>query len=276
MTVRRPARVARPRHYLMCRPTYFTVDYAINPWMNPADATDTDLAIRQWQQLHDLYLELGHTVDLIAPQPDLPDMVYTANGATVIADRALVARFRHTERAAESQAFLDWFGARGYQDVAMATQTNEGEGDYLLVGERVLAGSGFRTAPAAHAEAERMFGLPVVGLTLVDPRFYHLDTALSVLDRDQIMYYPEAFSAESRETLRALYPEAILATDEDAQVFGLNAVSDGRRVVLPAAATALADRLADHGFDPIGMDLSELLKGGGSVKCCTLELRHRP
>lgn len=25
--------------------------------------------------------------------------------------------------------------------------------------------------------------------------------------------------------------------------------------------------------DPIGVDLSELLKAGGSVKCCTLELR---
>ncbi|PJN17714.1 amidinotransferase [Streptomyces sp. CB02120-2] len=259
----------------MCRPTYFTVDYAINPWMNPAAATDTDLAIRQWQQLHDLYVELGHTVDLIPPQPDLPDMVYTANGATVIADRALVASFRHAERAAESKAFLDWFGAHGYEDIAMATHTNEGEGDYLLVGERMLAGSGFRTTPAAHTEAERMFGLPVVGLTLVDPRFYHLDTALSVLDTDQIMYYPEAFSNESRQTLRTLYPEAILATDDDAEAFGLNAVSDGRRVVLPAAATALADRLAEHGFEPIGMDLSELLKGGGSVKCCTLELRHR-
>jgi hypothetical protein len=26
------------------------------------------------------------------------------------------------------------------------------------------------------------------------------------------------------------------------------------------------------GFDPIGVDLSELFKGGGSVKCCTMEV----
>ena len=53
---------------------------------------------------------------------------------------------------------------------------------------------------------------------------------------------------------------------------GLNAVSDGLNVVLPAAATGFAEQLADAGFEPIGVDLSELFKGGGSVKCCTLEV----
>ena len=76
--------------------------------------------------------------------------------------------------------------------------------------------------------------------------------------------------------LRELFPDAITAADVDAEVFGLNAVSDGLHVVLPEAATGLAARLREHGFEPIGVDLSELLKAGGSVKCCTLELRPAP
>lgn len=59
---------------------------------------------------------------------------------------------------------------------------NEGQGDLLMVGERVLAGYGFRTDQRAHAEIAAVLGLPVVSLELVDPRFYHLDTALAVLD----------------------------------------------------------------------------------------------
>jgi N-dimethylarginine dimethylaminohydrolase len=43
--------------------------------------------------------------------------------------------------------------------------------------------------------------------------------------------------------------------------------------VLPAAAHDLAEQLRAHGYEPIGVDLSELLKAGGAVKCCTLELR---
>jgi N-dimethylarginine dimethylaminohydrolase len=116
-------------------------------------------------------------------------------------------------------------------------------------------------------------GLPVTSLTLVDPRYYHLDTALAVLNDDEIMYFPEAFSTASRRRLEALYPDAVRASAADAAVFGLNAVSDGRYVILPQAATGLTAQLRERGYEPIGADLSELLKGGGSVKCCTLELR---
>ncbi|WP_371501703.1 dimethylargininase [Kitasatospora sp. NBC_00374] len=266
-------RTARPRHYLMCRPTHFTVDYSINPWMDPAKPTDTDFAIAQWEQLYALFVELGHTVELIEPLPGLPDMVFAANGATVVDGRALVARFHHPERTGEAPAYAEWFRARGYGTVHRAEFSNEGEGDYLVVGERILAGTGFRTDRRAHAEAQRVLGRPVVTLELVDPRYYHLDTALAVLSDTEIMYYPGAFSAESLRTLAELYPDAVLATAEDAVVFGLNAVSDGRRVVLPEAAVGLAEALRRRGFEPIGVDITELLKAGGSVKCCTLELR---
>ena len=56
-------------------------------------------------------------------------------------------------------------------------------------------------------------------------------------------------------------------------MLGLNAVSDGRHVVLPARATGLAAAVAERGFVPVPVDLSELLKGGGGPKCCTLEVR---
>lgn len=267
-------RTARTRHYLMCRPAYFTVDYRINPWMDPAKPVDTALAVLQWERLHALHRSLGHTVDLIEPIPGLPDMVYAANGATVHNGRVLGARFRHRERAAEGPAYEQWFRDAGHLVVKSAEHINEGEGDYLVAGGRLLAGTGFRTEPAAHAEAQELFGVPVVGLTLTDPRFYHLDTALAVLDDDEIMYYPGAFSPESRQVLRELFPDAVVADEADALAFGLNAVSDGLHVILPEAANTLAAALAARGFEPIGIDLSELLKGGGSVKCCTLEIRH--
>ncbi|MFB6889197.1 dimethylargininase [Kitasatospora sp. NPDC056327] len=268
-----PVRTARPRRYLMCRPEHFEVSYAINPWMDPAKPVDTALAVAQWERLYALYLSLGHRVDLIDPLPGLPDMVYAANGATVVDGRALGARFRNAERAAEGPAYLEWFRARGFATHDPA-HVNEGEGDLLLTDGHLLAGRGFRSVSAGHAEAQEFLGRPVIGLDLVDPRFYHLDTALSVLDGDRIMYYPGAFSAGSRAVLARLFPDAVLVGEEDAVAFGLNVVSDGLNVVLPEAAAGVAARLRDHGFRPIGVDLSELLKGGGSVKCCTLEIRE--
>jgi N-dimethylarginine dimethylaminohydrolase len=264
---------ATQRHYLMVRPTYFDVKYSINPWMDPGKPTFTELAVAQWERLRDLYLELGHRVEQLDPVAGRPDMVFAANGATVVNGQVLVARFRYPQRRAESAAYLDWFRARGYRSVRQARWTNEGEGDFLVAGSRVLAGSGFRSSRRSHAEAQDYFGLPVTGLTLCDPRFYHLDTALGVLDANTVMYYPAAFSAGSRALLGGLYPDAIIATEGEAAAMGLNAVSDGKHVVLPEAATGLIGQLRERGFDPIGADMSELLKAGGSVKCCTLELR---
>ncbi|MFF3616798.1 dimethylargininase [Streptomyces sp. NPDC002580] len=268
----RPARTAVPRRLLMCRPRYFEVSYSINPWMDPAKPVDTALALAQWERLRDTYESLGHTVEVIDPLPGLPDMVYAANGATVFDGKVLGARFRHMERTAEGPAYLEWFARNGFEDILWPEHINEGAGDYLRVGGLILAGTGFRTDPRSHAEAQEFFGLPVVGLTLINPKHYHLDTALSVLSQDEIMYYPQAFTPGSQAVLRNMFPNAILASDQDAAVFGLNAFSDGMNVILPEAATGLIGQLRDRGFNPLGVDLAELLRGGGSVKCCTLEL----
>ncbi len=259
--------------YLMCRPTHFAVDYAINPWMDPTAPVDAELAVAQWSTLAQTYRDLGHTVDEIEPVPGLPDMVFAANGATVIDGIALGAQFRYPERAAEGPAYLAWFERAGF-DTREAKAVNEGEGDLLLAGRYLLAGTGFRTELAAHAQAQEVFGRPVIGLQLVDPRFYHLDTALCVLGGPAgIAYLPEAFSPGSREVLRRLYPDAVVADMADAEVLGLNAVSDGENVVLPVQALGFAAQLRARGYRPIGVDMSELRKAGGGPKCCTLVVR---
>ncbi|MEU0148239.1 dimethylargininase [Streptomyces sp. NPDC006288] len=266
-------RTATPRRFLMCRPSHFDVTYSINPWMHPGKPVDGALALRQWEGLRALYQDLGHTVLEIDPVLGLPDMVFAANGATVVDGKVFGARFRHVERTAEGPAYLEWFRQQGYEELCWPEHINEGEGDYLVVGRRLLAGTGFRTDQRSHFEAQEFFGLPVTGLQLVNSSYYHLDTALAVLSPDEVAYYPRAFSEGSQAVLREMFPDAILATDEDAAVFGLNMLSDGRHVLLPKAATELSRQLSERGFEPIGVDLTELLKAGGSVKCCTLELR---
>ena len=266
-------RVATRRHFLMCPPTYFDVTYRINPWMHPEGRVDRRLAMRQWEALRRSYLDAGHVVDVIEPIEGLPDMVFAANGGFVVDGRAVSAKFRFPERLAEAPAFARWFTQAGLAP-ATTSDVNEGEGDFLLAGGVILAGTGFRTGCAAHAEVSALLGHPVVSLELTDERYYHLDTALAVLSDTEIAYYPEAFSSASRLLLRDLFPDALLATADDAAAFGLNAVSDGRRVFLPAGAVGLEHQLVDRGFEPHPIDVSELMKAGGGVKCCTLEVRR--
>jgi N-dimethylarginine dimethylaminohydrolase len=279
-TTSAPSRVPSHRTVLMCRPDFFTVAYRINPWMHPEDPTDTSLAVKQWEVLYKTYVDLGFDVQLVDPIDGLPDMVYAANGGFVLDNIAYGASFTYPERQPEGPAYMDWFGANGYE-VRVPANINEGEGDFLLVDDVILAGTGFRSASNSHEELAQIFGRPVITLNLINPSFYHLDTAIAVLDPSpapgesaNIAYLPSAFDEPSLEILRERYPDAIIVNEEDAAVLGLNSYSDGYNVVIASRAKDFERQLLERGYNPIGVDLSELLLGGGGVKCCTLELRR--
>jgi N-dimethylarginine dimethylaminohydrolase len=260
----------------MCPPEHFTVEYAINPWMDTSVAVDAGLALQQWHLLRTTLSDLGHTVHVIDAQPGLPDMVYAANGAFSVDGTVYGARFRYPQRAAEALAHRGFYGS-GTWRFASPEHVNEGEGDFAYLpgayGGLVLAGYGFRTDSAAHAEAQEVLGRPVVSLKLVDPAFYHLDTALAVLDDRHVTYYPGAFSPASQRVLAQLFPDAVIADRADAEAFGLNLVSDGRHVILNTEAVAMGEKVRAAGYLPVHVELTELKRGGGSVKCAVAELR---
>jgi len=266
-------RSATRRRFLMCPPTHFAVTYAINPWMDPDADIDVTLAMAQWESLRDTYLRLGHEVATITPVAGLPDMVFAANGALVVDGITVASRFRYPERRPEAAAYAGWLRANGYAEPLVPDGVHEAEGDLLVTGDVILAGTGFRTEVSAHRQIAAWTGREVLTLRLVDPRYYHLDVAACILDDTTIAYLPEAFDDASRRLLEQRFPDAVIATRTDAEVLGLNAVSDGRHVVLPAEATDLASALAARGFATVAVDLSELRKAGGGPKCCTMELR---
>lgn len=259
----------------MSPPEHFTVAYQINPWMQADQPVDRERALKQWDGLRTALLDLGHQVHVLPAVAGLPDMVFAANGAFSVDGVVYGARFKYAQRAAEADAHRVFYENAGGWKYVEPTHVNEGEGDFAYVPGRglILAGHGFRTETAAHAEAQEILGRPVVSLRLVDERFYHLDTALAVLDEHRVTYYPGAFSAGSQQVLAQLFPDAVLADEADALAFGLNLVSDGHTVLLNTEATAYAAKLAAAGYRPVQVDLSELKRGGGSVKCCVAELR---
>jgi N-dimethylarginine dimethylaminohydrolase len=262
---------------LMCKPTFFEVAYEINDWMHVDNPVDVELAKRQWQLVYDTYVRLGYTIELIDPVRGLPDMVFTANGALLIEGRVFSTHYgEHAqERSPETPVFEAWFRDHGYTTIYTPVHDSEGEGDILYAQGTIFAGYGQnRSSKESHPELKEFFDKEVVSMHLIDKRFYHLDTAMCPLNDTTVMYYPGAFDAAGNKELEARFPDRIIASEEDAAGFGLNAVTDGENVVLSNAATALTDELKKRGFNPIGMDMTEFRKSGGAVKCCTLELRR--
>ncbi len=259
---------------LMCAPDFFDIEYEINPWMHTSNGVNHAEAKAQWQYLYKIYTEkLGWDVKLIDPVPRLPDMVFTANGALVYKDKVALPHFRQPDRQPETPKFDAWFRSAGYKELFTPKYNFEGEGDALFWNDILFAGYPWRTDKPSHAELADFFGVKVVGLQLIDARFYHLDTALTIVSTDTVALYPKAFTDESLAKVREIVPNVIEASDEDAEAYGLNAMSDGKNIVIPEGAKSLIQRYQNSGFTVHLASISEFQKSGGGVKCLTLELR---
>lgn len=263
---------------LMCPPDYFDVTYEINTWMHTQVRPDAQLAKKQWRALTQILRDdLGAGPKMVAPQPGLPDMVFTANAGLVWEKTVVPSRFRFAERQGEAPHFVAWFVQNGYAIRSLpedAPGTFEGEGDALFYGDILLAGYRQRSDAAAYRALAQIVEREVLPLELVDTRWYHLDTCLFPLRADLLAYYPPAFDEYAQKVLAGLPGEKILLSEHDALRFGGNAVVIGDRVAMNAGCPELEAALRAHGFTTFATDLSEFLKSGGAAKCLTLLLEH--
>lgn len=258
---------------LMCRPDHYGVEYEINPWMHLTVPVDRELARHQWQALHDAYREYGVEVDVVPQVPGLPDMVFTANAGLVHDGTVVLSRFRYPQRRGEEPHWRRILEERGLRVCTLPEPLAfEGAGDALFVGERLFAGYGFRTDRAAHQHLERLLGVEVVSLRLVDPRFYHLDTCFCPLTPTAVLVAPGAFDRSSARLIRDLVPHVIDVPLEVAAGFACNAMPLDGRVVSSPGAAQLADELAALGFTTVTLPMSEFIKSGGGVRCLSLPL----
>lgn len=273
--------------FLMTNPALFEVAYVINPWMQPEQWRSQApimhrRSLQAWQALHDGLLAAGAAVRVLEPGTGLPDMVFPANAAVVLDGRVLLSRFARDERRGEEPLFRTYFEqlreAGLVTDIATLPEglAQEGAGDCLWDERRGLfwAGFGQRSRREASTHIADYFGVEAQPLELVDPRFYHLDVAMAVLERGEVLYYPSAFSAASQSLIRARVPrDLLIAADEnEAIAFNLNIVSVNGQLLMTPPSDRLRAVLGERGYHLTEIDLAPFMLAGGAAVCLTLRL----
>ena len=261
------------RRFLMCPPEHFGVLYEINPWMHREVAVDLDAARSEWDGLVATLKAAGADVEVLEPQPGLPDLVFTANAGTVNRGVFVPSRFRHPERHGEVPHYTAWFAGHGYAVAELPEQLHhEGAGDALAFGDGFLSGYRFRSDAAAHLALSRLVGAEVRPVELVDPRLYHLDLSFCPLDEGRAMIAPAAWDAYARRVVEALVPEALVLEVDEMMAFCANSVVVGANVVMPACPPRVGRRLETWGFSVEVAPVTQFLKAGGACRCLTLAL----
>lgn len=273
------------RTVLMSRPDFFEVLYVKNPHMEGnIGAVDAKTALKQWTDVKQKFENLGLKVELLDAVEGLEDMVFTANQALPFLDqegrkKVIPAKMYAKTRAGEVAHCVEWFTRYGYEPINLNYGENEyfeGMGDALWHrGQRLLLASyGYRSTLGSLADIAANINLPVAAFKLVDPRFYHLDTCLSVLDEESALVYPGAFEEGGLELLAKLFPRILRVSEEDAAgSFVCNAFCpDNKHVVIQRGATETNKMLKENGFIPVEVDTAEFMKSGGSVFCMKVGL----
>jgi N-dimethylarginine dimethylaminohydrolase len=246
----------------------------INPWMDRSIQPCRDRFLAEWGGLVGTLRTLGAAVDVMRSPAALTDMVFVRDGAIVMNGRYVRGRFRHRIRQPEVDhlaARLEAFGCRE-ADLALPPAAYLEGGDVAVFNGQLLAGWGFRTNRDAHAALAEGLGVTVHSLRLIDPRFYHLDTCVCVLDDRHALYAPHALDPASRRLIAEVVPEPIELRVEETLQFCANAVVVGGTVVMSQCPARLRRLLDDHGFDAREAPVGEFKKSGGAVSCLTLPL----
>lgn len=276
----RPA-VPQPGRVLLTTPTYFDVEYVINPHMaDHVGDVDGQEAGRQWRTLRAAYETLGLTVNVVEGNEGLPDMVFCANQTLPYyrpsdgSKGVVISRMHAEQRQGEVAHFERYFRQIGYDVLHLPAELVgdfEGMGDAIWHPHRFLlwGGYGIRTDREAFDAISEMLDVPVVVMELADPDFYHLDTCFCPLDEKTVLICPAAFQNEAVQMIGRLFDQVIEAPEEEARrFFACNAHSpDGRHVLIQEGSTETVTRLRDAGFEPVEIDTGEFLKAGGSVFC---------
>lgn len=254
---------------LLCSPKYFQIHYQINPWMGNKQI-DRSQAQKQWLRLNKLYQQLGIQIITINAQPNLPDMVFTADQGLVKNNSVIMANFRFRQRRPETKIYQDWFKKYGFNLLFLPKSLYFEGGDALETGNKIIVGHGFRTSPQTPQVLAKLLKTPVVSLRLINPYFYHLDTCLFVLSPKEAFYYPKAFDRASQKKLASLFPKLIPLAKKEAFFLTANSFTTNHQVITQEKTPIFTKRLIQLGYQVHQVNTSEFTKAGGGIHCLTI------
>jgi dimethylargininase len=229
---------------------------------------DVDLAGEQWEHYAGALTASGWETFEVPPVPECPDSVFVEDTVVMFGSTAVITRPGADQRKPETTGTATVLGGLGYRVLTMNGPGTLDGGDVLKVDGRVYVGRGGRTDAAGLAEFRALvepLGRTVIGVPL--SKVLHLKSAITALPDGTIIGYPRVVDDP------AFFPHFRPMPEEA----GSHVVDLGAgRLLIAASAPRSAQALADLGYIPVVVDISEFEKLEGCVTCLSVRLREAP
>jgi N-dimethylarginine dimethylaminohydrolase len=258
---------------IVCEPRYMKIDEIINETQRhfAKDNINMKRAMKQHQDFVKMMTNHGVDVYKLPPMEKFPEQVFTRDIGFTIGETVFVSRMGSNIRDGEEKILRNWLLEHQVNLSLIEGDRIEG-GDVIVHGHKVYIGVSGRTTEETIQELQSQLPHMEVIAVPFDPIFLHLDCVFNILSDKEALVYPHAFEEKDLKLLASHF-ELIEVNKDEQFTMGTNVLSIGNKKVLSLPCNKNVNRaLRERGYEVLEVDISEIIKSGGSFRCCSMPL----
>lgn len=254
-------------------PTFMSIKEAINETQKHYLNENIDCSVALEQHDHFVKTLQRNGIEVVELPTDqaLNEQVFTRDIGFTIQNRLFLGNMKETVRQPEPSLLKKWCTKHSITWEEELPSPIEG-GDVLIDRNTIWIGISNRTTTASIEELRRRFPFYQVKTLELREDILHLDCALNIIDHETAIIYPPAFKSDDYQRLEKEY-NLIQTTYNEFFNMGPNVLSIGNKKIISLPENQRLNKsLRLNGFKVIEVEFSEIIKSGGSFRCCTLPL----
>ena len=258
---------------ILCAPQYMTIREVINETQKEFEDEGIHIktALKQHREFVRILEEQGIEVILLPYHKKYPEQVFTRDIGFTLGQTIFVAKMAHDVRIGEEDVLKRWLEDEEMSYYSLAEDRIEG-GDVVIDGKTIYVGLSNRTHQEAVDHLQGLLNQFDVKAIPFKEKYLHLDCVFNVISPDVALIYPPALTKVDIDLFSSRY-ELIEVSEEEQFTLGTNVLNIGNKKILSLPVNKqVNEKLRDRGFGVIEVDITEIIKSGGSFRCCTLPI----
>lgn len=266
---------------LLSRPYYLElspIDKISKDWINKGVAINKERAVKEHDELINIYKNNGVEVHIVEPIEGLSSMVYARDFGFNLKEGFVLGRFKEEIRQQESERYAAKLKELGVPMIANCTKGYIEGGDFWQLDEKTLAIGTLQRSDEEGIEniAKQLeaYGYKIIAVKSKD-EYLHLDMIFNIVGEKLAVTYWDGLPKHFQDYL--IENEFDIIKIEEQGVFkhfsNLQALGN-KRVISLKANTDVNRQLRERGYEVFELDSTEILKAGGGPHCMTFPVKR--
>ncbi|WP_208591688.1 dimethylarginine dimethylaminohydrolase family protein [Gracilibacillus suaedae] len=265
----------RLKRVIVCPPKYMEIKNVINETQKfyEDENIDVKIAMEQHERFVQTLKQFNIEVIELMTDSKLNEQVFTRDIGFAAGDTLFTCEMGRNIRKPEIDVLQLFLDHENLPYTPLTTRSIEG-GDVVVANEKVYIGRSLRTTTKAIEDLQRQLPNKEVVAVEIREDILHLDCCFNIVSDKVGLIYNDAFNERERNILHNEY-DLIEVSDDEQFTLGTNvfSIGEGKIISLPENKQ-VNKQLTEKGFEVVEVPFSEIIKSGGSFRCCTLPIER--